>query len=498
MRRFLQLIFWLVVAKIALFYGLHFFQIGLTPDEAQYWTWSKDLSYGYYSKPAGIAWSIASGTHIFGDTELGVRLPAALLSLLLSLSIYWFGKRAGLTERASFWAAIAFSFCPIGIVFSFLATTDCPFLLFWTLACGVFAKPLLEMKRVPFSLVGLLIGVGALFKWPIYLLWVPIIGFSIAQRKGFFRLLFGILISACFLIPSLLWNVNHEWATLQHSFRSIVPDSLSKSSPNPFEFFIAQFGLASPIFFILILIALISLAFQLKKVPLSISFCWWTTVFIFGLVFVISFFKRVQANWAVAAYPTAFCLTVAWGQMRGESFFRWMKAGLIVSLLLVSSLFWSLRFLPYSMNPCKEALGWQNMGKGLLDVGYKPESDFLFADRYQTSSMLSFYGPQQKRAYFFNLHAIRKNQFSYWPGPKNAYKDKAGFYVLIIDGKNCFQKALSLQSSVKSLLKPYFKEVATPIVIVPLYEVAGKTQKIALVVRCSGYLGELPPDSGRY
>ena len=36
-------------------------------DEAQYWGWSKDLAFGYYSKPPLLAWAIAAVTGVCGD-----------------------------------------------------------------------------------------------------------------------------------------------------------------------------------------------------------------------------------------------------------------------------------------------------------------------------------------------------------------------------------------------------------------------------------------------
>ena len=58
----LRLTLWLLVIKAMTCAAFIYSGIGLMPEEAQYWTWSQDLSYGYYSKPAGIAYEIAFGT----------------------------------------------------------------------------------------------------------------------------------------------------------------------------------------------------------------------------------------------------------------------------------------------------------------------------------------------------------------------------------------------------------------------------------------------------
>src|SRR5437879_11150880 len=103
-----SLLLWTAASKLLVVLALLYAGIGLMPDEAQYWTWSKALSYGYYSKPPAIAWQIAAGCKLFGDSEFGVRFFGAVLSFFLSLSIYFLGRSAGLEKKWSFWSAIAF------------------------------------------------------------------------------------------------------------------------------------------------------------------------------------------------------------------------------------------------------------------------------------------------------------------------------------------------------------------------------------------------------
>ena len=47
-------------------------------DEAQYWTWSQELDWGYYTKPPMIAWIIYSTTSILGDAEWAARISCLL------------------------------------------------------------------------------------------------------------------------------------------------------------------------------------------------------------------------------------------------------------------------------------------------------------------------------------------------------------------------------------------------------------------------------------
>ena len=48
-------------------------------DEAQYWSWSLEPAFGYYSKPPLIAWIIGAATAVCGTSEFCIRLPAPLL-----------------------------------------------------------------------------------------------------------------------------------------------------------------------------------------------------------------------------------------------------------------------------------------------------------------------------------------------------------------------------------------------------------------------------------
>src|ERR1700740_26791 len=78
----------------------------LFPDEAQYWVWSQQPAFGYYSKPPLVAWLIALTTMLFGDSEFAVRLSAPLLHAGAALFLYRTGARL-YNRRVGFWSALA-------------------------------------------------------------------------------------------------------------------------------------------------------------------------------------------------------------------------------------------------------------------------------------------------------------------------------------------------------------------------------------------------------
>src|ERR1700680_4162877 len=50
--------------------------VDLFPDEAQYWAWSRDLAWGYFSKQPLLAWTIAAADHVCGRAEAWLLAPA--------------------------------------------------------------------------------------------------------------------------------------------------------------------------------------------------------------------------------------------------------------------------------------------------------------------------------------------------------------------------------------------------------------------------------------
>src|SRR5215468_12464613 len=68
--------------------GLHFSIVDLYIDESQYWSWSREPAFGYFSKPPLLAWVIAAAERICGDEEWCVRAPAPILYFAASLCAY--------------------------------------------------------------------------------------------------------------------------------------------------------------------------------------------------------------------------------------------------------------------------------------------------------------------------------------------------------------------------------------------------------------------------
>ena len=104
----------------------------LVLDEAQYWTWSRALDFGYFSKPPMIAWVIRGASALCGDG--GSLHPFGLARALYRMAsvMLYFAGRALYDPRVGFWSAIVFATLPGVSYSSLLITTDVPLILFWS------------------------------------------------------------------------------------------------------------------------------------------------------------------------------------------------------------------------------------------------------------------------------------------------------------------------------------------------------------------------------
>src|SRR4051812_32268066 len=89
--------------------GLKFSLVDLFFDEAQYWAWSRELAFGYFSKPPLLAWIIATAEHICGSSEACIRAPAPILYFGTSLLVYAVARQLYDT-RVAFYAALSMAF----------------------------------------------------------------------------------------------------------------------------------------------------------------------------------------------------------------------------------------------------------------------------------------------------------------------------------------------------------------------------------------------------
>jgi len=410
--------------------------LDLVGDEAHYWECGRSLDWNHYGKGPGAAWVIRIFTLLLGEYVWAVRLPAVLLSAGTGWVIFLLG-RTFYNDRVGLVAVVAASVMPLFAIGSILMTIDPLSVFFWGVAALSFWSAVQTQQKRYWLLTGVWVGLGfqckytnaaELISFALFLLLTPERRRFLVSGKMFLLLfVFGLL-----ALPIVIWNAFYGWVTAMHVFeggdlnRGFHPDWGKFAG-----FWLLQAVVVSPVLFLLMLfgslrpshgkhgregsIYLLSLFW-----PLFASYAW------------ISLNKTANGNWTAPALLAGLILGTAWTVQKiqsGAKGWRWVAVvGLIIGFTETALLH---DFLPlhFKNNPLDRAKGWKDLAGEAEKVRRQIGADFVVADEYQTASLLSFYLPDQPRAFTPDWPQIM-TQYSLWPSYREKYTNgSTGLYV---------------------------------------------------------------------
>ncbi|MEW6165200.1 MAG: glycosyltransferase family 39 protein [Pseudomonadota bacterium] len=346
--------------------------LNLSVDEAQYFLWSLEPAWGYFSKPPVIAWTIAGATQACGDSESCIRLPALLLFAASAWIVALLARRL-FDARTGLWAGIAFATLFLSSFYSWVMTTDSILLFLWSLALLLFVRALDEDRWRDWLALGIVVGLGLLTKYSMGLflgcallvLWIdhrP----RLASAKPWVAALLAL---AC-LVPNILWQLDHQFATLRHTAEITQLDRKLFHPASLASFALAQFGVMGP----LMLPALLLAAGDRQtwhgdpRLRLIALFA----LPVLGLFLLLALLSRSHANWAAPAYVAATLLAVTTLLRRGHV--RWLVWAVALNLLLAATLYHWHRIAPAlgielrkGTDPFHPLRGWNASGKLLAE-----------------------------------------------------------------------------------------------------------------------------------
>jgi 4-amino-4-deoxy-L-arabinose transferase-like glycosyltransferase len=399
---------WLTLAMTALFallafriIALYFNGTNLFFDEAQYWSWSLEPDFGYYSKPPLIAWVIHLATGVCGSSEFCVRLPSPILHFMTAAVVFALGRRL-YNARCGFWSAVVYATLPGITASAGIISTDVPLLFFWALALYAAVQLIDSDKWWPALLLGVALGGGLNAKYAMAY-FVPclavFIGLSRDQRRLATepRLYVALLIGVALIVPNLLWNANNAFATFSHTADNanwtgslVHPDRMA-------EFLASQFGVFGPILFGALVMIVFRAIRRGADGPELFLLCF--TVPILVAAIVQAFLSRAHANWAAPSYVAAAVLVTA-SFLRVTGGRRWLNASLLLhGVILVAFAFGTAfagRFAISGVDPFGRMLGWREVAQATLAViaderrAGRPVGAVLTDDRQMTAELLYY------------------------------------------------------------------------------------------------------------
>jgi 4-amino-4-deoxy-L-arabinose transferase-like glycosyltransferase len=370
-------------------------------DEAQYWTWSLEPAFGYYSKPPLIAWIIRLSTDTCGLSEFCVRLPSPLIHTVTALVIYATAARL-YDARVGFWSAVAFATLPGVSLSAGLISTDVPLLLFWAVALYALVRLIDSSGWWPALLLGAALGLGfnAKYAMAYFFLCTAVYIAAVPERRRLARdprLYVGSAIGLLMIAPNLIWNALNSFATFSHTADNAKWTGSLINPDKALEFFGTQFGVFGPVLFAALLVIAVRAMQKGLDEPDKLLLAFALPVI--AVVTTQAFLSRAHANWAAVSYVSATILVTA--TMIREMSWRWLKSSMALHVAIVLGIAVATATagrlaLPGVGDPFARTLGWKALADEAATVleeqrkSGQPFGAVMTADRAVTAELLYY------------------------------------------------------------------------------------------------------------
>ena len=414
----------LLLAAVTLFRLWYCTWLELVPDEAYYWLWSKHLAASYRDKGPGIAWAIALGTRLFGDTVFGIRVVGILLGAGTGWQVFRLARRL-YDDWTAFWCVVVAEVMPLFAVGSILMTIDSLSVFFWAWAINVFWSSLESGRTRHWALLGLVVGLGFLAKFTngvqlaciaAFLLWSgPHRRFLFSRPMLVMLGTFGVCV-----LPILYWNIQVGWIHAQalHS-RSGVEGSFGVHPRELLRFLGEQAGVVSPLLMIGIIVAAVTMGWK-QSGEARVRFLLCQFVPLYALFVFFSLNRAGKGNWPAPALVAGIVLLVVFWRDLAARRPRWcwaVRTGLGVAIVSTAFLHLTavLPPLPPRFNLMRRAQGWASFGEQVQRAREQTGIQLLIGNHYYQASMMQFYLPDHPRTYLLR-DRYGATQFTLWPG----------------------------------------------------------------------------------
>jgi len=304
----------------------------LYPDEAQYWLWSRQLDFGYFTKPPLIAWLIRATT-IWGDAEPMVRLSSPLLHGAAGLFLFCAARRL-YDSRVGLVSLLVYALMPAVQLGSFVMTTDTPLVACLAGALWAYAAMQTGEGRHWRAATGLGVALGLAFlaKYAALYAVIGIVAHLALSRDArrawtWHAIVAAVVGFAVLAAPNLIWNAVHRFASFGHLKQEAAWGARHGGVMEALNFLGTQFGVFGPAPFAVLLGGAIWLGVRKKLQSADVLLLCWAAPALL-IVLAQAFMAGAKANWAVAAFAPGSILVGAW-------MLRWGRPRVLAGALAV-------------------------------------------------------------------------------------------------------------------------------------------------------------------
>lgn len=398
--------------------------IPVVTDEAYHWNFAVHPDWSYYDHPAMIAWAIAGGRVLFGDTPLGVRFVPLLFSIGTAALLAVIAGRA-YGERAARWTVLVGFAIPGVFWVAASATPDSPLLFFWTLAMACAWKAI-ESGRLRWWLVtGLAAGGALLSKYSAILLVPSVLGYLLCSKEHRRRLAtpgpyLAVAVAFLAFLPALYWNSKHEWASLRFQIVRRLDKNPHVSPLKCLAFLGEQCAAYLPLLAPLAVVWLV----QAIRRPARTEerYLLWCAGLTISFFLVLSFGRGIGANWPVPAY-LALSVGMASAAARAQGPVARFYSARPRLLLVIMTVAYAVTLSVGAATARRvqpDLFAWKDVCREArrLRAGMPERTFYLGLGRnFVTASQLAFHLGEPDRVYAKNLLGDEGLQYDYWADP---------------------------------------------------------------------------------
>jgi 4-amino-4-deoxy-L-arabinose transferase-like glycosyltransferase len=391
----LRLVIFVLALLAARLIANAFARTDLVVNEAQYWSWSRELAFGYFSKPPLIAWLIRGTTELCGNGETCLRSFPPILFAIATWFVFLTG-RALYSARAGFWSAIVFNTLPLIAFLAGAVTPDVPLLLFWSIAL-YFWTMLIERKSMAWVVaLGLTIGAALLAKYAMayFPLCMACQAMLSAEARETLRGRWGLIIlllALAVIAPNLYWNYAQSFVTFHHTADSAGWGRHDAHLWQFVQFLLSQFLVYGPVlFFMLLWIGAVAIRGRVdRRVVMLLAF----SLPILTLIAVQSLIARTHANWTAPVAPAASILVMAWllERQRRVLFGATVATNALATAAMLIGPALPPGVFPAKSDPFARATGWKDVAASVRQQLAKDGYRALAVDGRDLAAELLYY-----------------------------------------------------------------------------------------------------------
>lgn len=366
-------------------------------DEAYYWYYAQNLSWGYFDHPPMVAFLIKMGS-LFFDGELGVRFMSCILSVGTYILLWLLIDNPKKKDYVVHFFLLVFSFTLMN-AYGFLTLPDTPLLFFTALFLWLYKRFLKDPSILTTVLLGLVMAALMYSKYHAVLV---ILFVFLSNIKLIFnpKAWLAVVLALICYIPHFVWLYQNDFVSITFHLYERPNQAYS------FEGFTLGYFLN--------LIVIIGLLFywvyaSFFKFKATDTFSKALVYLVYGIIiffFISSFNRRVQAQWAIViSIPLAI---IAFDHLLENAKSRkWMyRIGLVSVVLLLYARAW----LVYK--PLFPMLYETHANEGWVEELHAKAEDapIIFENSYRLAPIYQF--NTGVPAISLNNFMYRKNQYS--------------------------------------------------------------------------------------